>query len=355
MADVTFAVGDVHGRADLLGPLQAQILAEAARLGAAKPGIVYLGDYIDRGPASRQVLDLVLDGLPGFERVALMGNHEDLLRGYLENPTDNSAFNWFRNGGDATLASYGIQTNLGQFAHEYERIRDVLFSAMPPSHRTAVMPGPNSLRLMHENDDAFFVHAGFRPLVEPVDQERHDMLWIRHEFLGSSADWGKPVVHGHTPTRYGPEVMSNRLNLDTGAYATGALTAAVLDGSAPRFLVAATSQPWHLVVDPDGLRDDAWLSWSLARAVGSGARTVGLCLPGTEIDKAVSKCGELGLQCKPLALDTLVSAWANVSSPLATAFGLDRVSVSFAGAEVEDSIRMQMASARAPGSQWVRN
>lgn len=338
MAEVTFAVGDVHGRADLLAELQQGISREASRLGASNPKVVYLGDYVDKGPSSRQVLDLVLDGLPNFERQALMGNHEDMLRSFLDGPTDRGALKWFRNGGSVTLASYGIEIGTRDFMSDLAGVRDWLLDVMPSAHREAILGNAGAFLLLHEDARAIYVHAGLRPEVDLGRQDRHDLLWIRDDFLESPHDWGKLVVHGHTPTSHGPDSLPNRVNLDTGAYATGALTAVVLDGEAPRFLVAAQRRPWHLIVDPCGERDDAWLSWNVSRAAAAGARMVGLCMPEVAACRAASLCQVAGIPCKPLSQEGLASAWSDRASPLATALSNGSASVTFSGFQAEEEV-----------------
>ncbi|MBI4185132.1 MAG: serine/threonine protein phosphatase [Proteobacteria bacterium] len=226
-----YAVGDIHGRADLLDRLHDQIRADAAARPATRRVVVYLGDYLDRGPASRAVVDRLLCGpLPGFEAVYLKGNHEDFLTAFLDD--SSIGFAWIMNGAAATFASYGVELSPALlFAGGFEAARARLLAAIEGPHLTFF----RALRLFHEEGGYAFVHAGIRPGVPLASQSGHDLLWIREEFLFSSADHGRRVVHGHTITPE-PEVRPNRIGIDTGAFMTGRLTALVLDGEGLRFL-----------------------------------------------------------------------------------------------------------------------
>lgn len=226
-----YAIGDVHGRADLLVQLHEQIARDGARGGADQHAIVYLGDYVDRGPDSSRVLDILAGGPPpGFEAVYLKGNHEDLMLTFLEAGTMLRA--WLSNGGAATMKSYGVGT-LGILMGEsgVERIRRKLSEAVPPPHM-ALLGG---LSLTHREGDYLFVHAGIRPGLDLDRQDETDLLWIRHDFLDAEEDFGCVVVHGHTITA-GPDIRRNRIGIDTGAYDSGRLTCLVLEGAERRFL-----------------------------------------------------------------------------------------------------------------------
>ena len=344
--DIVYAVGDVHGRADLLEALQARIAADAGARGAVRPKVVYLGDYVDRGPDSRGVLDLVLGGLPGFRRVALTGNHEEMMTAWLRAPDDENAAMWYMSGkGRSTIESYGVEASLERFAREHRRVRDELLAAMPAEHRTLLLGG---LETMHEDERAIFVHAGLDPRLDLGQQVPGTMLWIRDDFLDDPRDWGRPVVHGHTPAEFGPELRPNRVGVDTGAYATGALTAVALGAEGPRFLVGAERRSWHLLVDPAGRGDATWLGWAVERAASAGARTVGLCLP--DLDGAAAACAARGLQSKPLPWETLVSLWADETTPLHAEFAARRIAVSYADEEAKLSTReaVQAAARKAP-------
>lgn len=227
-----YAVGDSHGCCDQLRDLHREILEDAlgAEPRAERRVVVYLGDYVDRGPDSRDLLDLLIDGrLTGFETVHLMGNHDDFVLRFLagEDPTA-----WLMNGGDATLRSYGIDPQDSDgIAHRGEWLREQLAARLPDDH-LAFLQG---LGTMHTEGDYVFVHAGIRPGVPIPIQEKRDLLWIREPFLESRADHGKVVVHGHTPTAE-PDVRANRIGIDTGACYGGRLTALALEGDTRRFV-----------------------------------------------------------------------------------------------------------------------
>ena len=227
-----YAIGDIHGRLDLLLRLQALIAADAARSSAPRRVLVYIGDYIDRGPDSAGVLDLLLDRpLPGFEIVHLLGNHEDTLLQFPDDMTVGPS--WLTYGGVQTLESYDIEVPPSSWRDEREirRLQGEVRKRVPRRHVEFM----RSLSLMHVEGDYLFVHAGIRPGIPLERQERDDLLWIRDEFLRSSADHGKIVVHGHTISE-APVVQSNRIGIDTGAFHTDRLTCVVLEGSSRTFL-----------------------------------------------------------------------------------------------------------------------
>ena len=226
-----YAVGDIHGRLDLLDELQCKIAADAEAAAAVNRTVVYLGDYVDRGAESRGVVArLALRPLDGFESVHLMGNHEDFLLQFLERPEVGP--DWVHNGGDLTLASYDVAPP-GAWAgpDAFDEAREALLAALPESH-LAFLRG---LATSHVVGDYLFVHAGIRPGVPLERQRAYDLMWIRREFLAHQGDFGKVVVHGHTPVK---EVDSrpNRIGIDTGAAYGGPLTAVVLEGVERRFL-----------------------------------------------------------------------------------------------------------------------
>ena len=227
-----YAIGDIHGRLDLLLRLHELIVVDAAGSHAPRRVLVYIGDYIDRGPSSAGVLDLLLDRpLPGFEIVALIGNHEDTL---LQFPDDIGVGpSWLTYGGVQTLESYSIDVVPGSWRDDRElrRLQGEVRRRLPRRH-VEFMRG---LPLMHIEGDYLFVHAGIRPGVPLELQERDDLLWIRDEFLQSSEDHGKIVVHGHTISEE-PELRPNRIGIDTGAFHTHRLTCLVLDGTDRMFL-----------------------------------------------------------------------------------------------------------------------
>lgn len=335
-ADVTYAVGDVHGQADLLFALQATIMADARRRGARSPKVVYLGDAVDRGPNPREAIDLQIDGLPGFSKVRLRGNHEDLMLGFLDNPLGDEAYTWITNGGEATLRGYGIKHDgLGDIAARAAGIRSEFEAALGPRHLAHL----RSLAVHHETPEAIFVHAGLRPGVALEDQDSHDMMWIRGAFLESDHDWGKPVVHGHTPSQYGPEILPNRVNLDTLAYGTGFLTAGVfVPGEAPRFLVSGRPRDWQLIVDPDGTGSDTWLSWALDAAISSNVRAVGICSPSG--GRLAEMCSTRGLRVKPVSIAALATLDADPKSDLSRGISADRATLCFPSRAARETYRM---------------
>lgn len=231
-----YAIGDIHGRADLLGEMHRRIAADAQDSAAERRVLVYLGDYIDRGPHSAGVIDLVLDDTPaGFEVVPLLGNHERLMLEFLDNV--RHAALWLRNGGDATLQSYGIEPGVGPHV-DVAPLLDLqmaLVECLPARHLEFLQ----SLRLHHAEGDYFFAHAGVRPGVALESQREEDLIWIRELFLNSPADHGRVVVHGHT-IRPEPEFRPNRIGIDTGAYYTGHLTCLALEGTKRRIISTAS-------------------------------------------------------------------------------------------------------------------
>ena len=231
-----YAIGDIHGRSDLLAELHRRIETDADRGDVAQAVVVYLGDYVDRGQDSAGVIDLILDWAPaGFEAVPLLGNHERLMLEFLEDIRRGPL--WLRNGGDATLMSYGVDPGDGVYldAKPLRAMQAALRERLPPRHLAFLQ----ALQHAHMEGDYFFVHAGVRPGVALADQQEEDLIWIRDLFLDSRADHGKIVVHGHT-IRPEPEVLPNRIGIDTGAYATGHLTCLALEGTKRRIISTAS-------------------------------------------------------------------------------------------------------------------
>ena len=235
---ILFAIGDIHGRVDLLRELHEKIIEEIAdKPEDCQKVVLYVGDYIDRGLNSFEVIDLLTsDPLPGFEGVFLMGNHEEMLIRFLQDPTLGDF--WFSIGGKATALSY-----IGQIRRQTPEVREALGSqdpgaiheilrdAIPLEHLKFFA----KLKLSHEVGDYFFVHAGIKPGIEIEDQTPRDLLWIRDEFIKSKKDHGKVVVHGHSIS-HDPELCPNRINVDTGAFATNNLTCLVLEGATQHFI-----------------------------------------------------------------------------------------------------------------------
>jgi serine/threonine protein phosphatase 1 len=184
---------------------------------------VFLGDYVDRGPDSYGTIELLLDRARRHESVFLMGNHELLLLQMLNDPELYQ--DWKKFGGMETLISYGVRPLVNATASECSALVKEFAHALPDRHRHFF----RALKACYSCGDFFFVHAGVRPGI-PLDQQRvEDLLWIRDEFLLSEDNFGKYIVHGHSPVR-SPDIRSNRINIDTGAYATGNLTLLSIQG-----------------------------------------------------------------------------------------------------------------------------
>jgi serine/threonine protein phosphatase 1 len=218
-----YAIGDIHGRLDLLNELLARISSDIALRPTVRPLYVFLGDYIDRGSASRETIDRLIEHGKTHESVFLKGNHELIAIKCL---SDRGLFDqWLRLGGLETLVSYGVPAETLANGKQIAELQSAFHSALPQAHFRFFRDLKNSF----ECGDFFFAHAGVKPNVELSRQKENDLLWIRGEFLSSKDDFGKIVVHGHTPTRE-IEVGPNRINIDTGAFATGRLTCLVLEG-----------------------------------------------------------------------------------------------------------------------------
>jgi serine/threonine protein phosphatase 1 len=224
-----YAVGDIHGCADLLANLFDRVDDDIRLRPASNILQVFLGDYIDRGPDSRQVLDLLIARQRGTDAVFLKGNHEDFAIRFLKDPTILTQ--WKNIGGLNTVASYGVATTNYREARSQRAMAVALRLSMPADHLDFL----RGLNLSFTCGDFFFAHAGVRPGVALEKQNPHDLLWIRDDFLLHEEDFGKVVVHGHTPS-HEPVVRHNRINIDTGAYATGRLTCLVLEDDKMGFL-----------------------------------------------------------------------------------------------------------------------
>lgn len=219
-----YAVGDVHGRADLLATVLTRIEIDTARNPVARPITVFLGDYIDRGPASKEVLDLLVAWRSVREAAFLKGNHEDLLLRFLKSPLVLG--DWRYCGGLETLMAYGLKPSMNPTPYEQALLARDLANALPETHRAFLQ----SLELLFVCGDFLFVHAGVRPLVPIEQQTEDDLLWIRDDFLHWEKAFDKMVVHGHTPVPE-PDIRANRINIDTGAFATGRLTCMVFEAA----------------------------------------------------------------------------------------------------------------------------
>jgi serine/threonine protein phosphatase 1 len=212
-----YAVGDVHGRADLLKQLFSRIDDDLKQHPIGEAIHVFLGDYIDRGQDSAAVLDLLIGRARTHRMSCLKGNHELFLSEFLENP--GVLKHWSQYGGLPTLASYGLTPTINADPKEQAELSARLCNAIPKSHSQFLA----GLKLSFTCGDFFFVHAGVRPGTPLSRQCEDDLLWIRNEFLLHEEPFEKIIVHGHTPV-WEPDVRNNRINIDTGAYATGRLT-----------------------------------------------------------------------------------------------------------------------------------
>lgn len=225
-----YAVGDIHGRLDLLDDLLGRIRADIAARPVDNVALVFLGDLIDRGPQSAGVIERIstLRGFPG-RCLCLLGNHEEaLLRVLAAEP--GLAYDWLGYGGDACCESYGVDAT-ALTAMDEARIAAVLGKAIPPHHLAFLKGCGDTIRF----GDYLLVHAGIRPGVPIEKQEPKDLRWIRQPFLSDAHDHGCMVIHGHTISE-GVEQRANRVGIDTGAYRTGILTAAVVEGGDLHFI-----------------------------------------------------------------------------------------------------------------------
>ncbi|NOJ42572.1 metallophosphoesterase family protein [Bradyrhizobium australiense] len=222
-----YAVGDIHGRADLLSEIIARIDDDIRRRPIAHAIEIYLGDYVDRGPHSKTVIDLLTVRLVANRAVCLRGNHEAVMEGFLQDPAILQY--WLQLGGMQTLASYGVELHNGtETANDLHRR---FLDAFPRTHELFMQ----CLRTQFSCGDFLFVHAGIRPDVPIEHQDANDLIWIRDAFLNSTRNHGRFVVHGHTPVAHS-DIRHNRINIDTAAWRTGTLTCIAIEGSTILFL-----------------------------------------------------------------------------------------------------------------------
>ena len=214
-----YAIGDVHGRLDLLERLLAMVEADIAARSPSKNLVIFLGDLIDRGPESAGVVERLRTWQPGdAQTVFLCGNHEEVLLRVLDREPAILA-DWLRFGGGECLASYGLEPAAIMQMEEPDALAAVR-AAIPAEHRAFLASFADTFRF----GDYLFVHAGIRPGIGVAAQSQTDMHWIREPFLDDATDHGFVVVHGHTISE-GVEERANRIGVDTGAYRTGRLTA----------------------------------------------------------------------------------------------------------------------------------
>jgi serine/threonine protein phosphatase 1 len=223
--ELIYAVGDLHGRYDLLKAALSGIAHDSA--GAARgrrPTLIFLGDYVDRGPDSAKVLQALvwLRRRGEFALHLLKGNHEEGLLAFIEDPAKGA--DWLACGGAETLAAYGVTPAGGELG-QLVAARDHLLDQMPASHLQLL----GDLELMAVFGDYAFVHAGVRPDRPLAGQTEAELLWIRRGFIDAPGPFERIIVHGHTWVDDKPQVFEHRIGLDTGAYATGVLTVARLD------------------------------------------------------------------------------------------------------------------------------
>lgn len=225
-----YCIGDIHGRHDLLIQISERIQQDLDSF-HGRSIIVYLGDFIDRGSNTKEVVEtLIKSSREGIEYVYLRGNHEQSLLDFLQDASVGKS--WLTFGGSATLASYGVHfPKLPTRPEELLFIQRELRKQIPLSHLEFF----NKTTYCYEIGSYFFAHAGIRPGYPLSRQRPEDILWIREEFLSSKKRFEKVVVHGHTIVNE-PEILSNRIGIDTGAYATGILTCLILEGNQQRLM-----------------------------------------------------------------------------------------------------------------------
>ena len=221
-----FVVGDIHGCHFLLTQIHKKILDKSNNMNGNKL-LIYLGDYIDRGPKIKKTIQALLDFQPNnFQQIFLLGNHEQMMLDFINNVPD-SLYLWMLNGGDETLNSYGIKDTafFNNGIKSNEIIRDELVNNIPKNHLQFF----NNLTLSHQRGEYFFVHAGIDPDVPLDKQDKNTLIWQRgSKFLDNTKVFEKIIIHGHTPQ---PKIknLANRINLDTGAFYTGILSCLIID------------------------------------------------------------------------------------------------------------------------------
>ena len=225
-----YCIGDIHGRVDLLEQLHTLIAGDAEDYSGQKT-VIYMGDYIDRGEDSMAVIDtLVNKSLIGFDSVYLRGNHDQSLLDFLQFAEVGPG--WLNHGGMTTLVSYGVKTaKIPAREEDYIELQEALVAQLPDQHLLFFQ----NTRMSHLSGSYYFVHAGIRPGVDLEKQQNEDLLWVREEFLAYRKNHEKIIVHGHSICDE-PEVRSNRIGIDTGAYMSGRLTALVLEQDTQRFI-----------------------------------------------------------------------------------------------------------------------
>lgn len=225
-----YAVGDIHGRVDCLSDLLQKMHNHMRQYPVADNTVVFLGDYVDRGPHSKEVVDCLLEHPLPAKNIYLMGNHEYVLLLFLKGEFPYKV--WLRWGGEATLTSYGVvPCSPDAVDEEVGEVRAQLESRISAAHKQFYA----QLQLTYEAGDYLFVHAGVRPGLELGKQQMEDLLFIREDFLNEPVSIDKTIIHGHTVFKE-PFIRDKSIGIDTGAYATGILTALILENNTYEFL-----------------------------------------------------------------------------------------------------------------------
>lgn len=228
-----YAIGDIHGRDDLFAELIDLIRADIVARGPARVSLILLGDLVDRGPRSAEVVERALRLREEFDDLRLLiGNHEECFLAALTGDVQRVRY-FMRIGGEATIRSYW-NSDLDLTEATFEEVADRLPAMVPPAHVEFLGGGEDVIEI----GDYAFVHAGIRPGVPLHKQDRGDLRWIRNDFLNDLRDHGVMIVHGHT-IRDEVDEWPNRIGIDTGAYKTGVLTAIVLEGMERGYLRTA--------------------------------------------------------------------------------------------------------------------
>ena len=238
LAGVAYVIGDIHGCFDelleLLDLIKEDILAE----GPGPKYIVFLGDLMDRGPKSFEVIDYLSKYAPDFATpIYLMGNHEEVFLKVLSGST-GALSSWFEFGGRSCVRSYGVE-NLGEILISPDNLLFRIQDKVPKSHINFI----ESFQETFQFGPYLCVHAGIKPRVAIEKQSTRDLRWIRKEFIKYTKQHPFIIVHGHTIVGDVPEIHSNRIAVDTGTYDGGPLTAVKLSSEAPLFLQSSSSRP----------------------------------------------------------------------------------------------------------------
>jgi Calcineurin-like phosphoesterase len=229
-----YAIGDIHGRLDLLEILLAKIESDIASRSRSENFIIFLGDLIDRGPDSAAVVERLRTYRPGdVTTVFLSGNHEEVMLRILAGERGGLLADWLKFGGAECLLSYGLDPTALAAKGEAAALKAIM-AAVPQAHADFLASFADTFRF----GDYLFVHAGIRPGLGIAEQTQSDLRWIREPFLQDDKDHGFVVVHGHTISSK-VEERPNRIGLDTGAYRTGVLTALAVEGAERKFLDTA--------------------------------------------------------------------------------------------------------------------